>query len=163
MLQIEIKTGRGFAIVAVAVASLTLLHGCSGTSTPPQQKAVLVSKECWIDGINGDPATTVRLPPGDISIGGWAVDITSGTAPEIVTVQLLDAKGDSFVMQKSDKPISRLDVAQVKNQPAFEKSGFAVVINGKGLLPGEYGLSLAMHRPGADLVCPSSKRLVIKQ
>ncbi len=149
----------------VRVTGLWLVAGMSLTACSGKPAdAVLMSKHCWIETINGQGGNSVQATQGPLTIGGWAADSTTGRVPEIMALQMLDTKGNAVSIYPIEKRLARPDVALVLKQPGYDKSGFDVVINSTkaDLLAGEYGVSIAMRRDSAVIVCESTKKILIK-
>ena len=161
---IAASTGaRRSAIVRRYAASVAILVGAILAGCPAKPDgALLVSKDCWIDTINGKADNLVEVERGPLEISGWAADSTSASAPEKRIIQILDTKGNLAVAQLAQERSERMDVANALNQPGYKGAGFKVAMAGTTLAPGGYGLSIAMFRPGAMVICTSSKQIVVK-
>ena len=63
---------RRSAIVRRYAASLAILAGAilAGCSAKPDD-ALLVSKDCWVDTINGKADNLVQVERGPLEISGW--------------------------------------------------------------------------------------------
>lgn len=149
---------RTWAAAALAIGCL--ISGCSGQAVGP----VLVSKHCWIESINGQGVDSVQVTPGEVKVGGWAADSTTGQVPEKIALQLLDSKGNAILVTPVQKRLDRPDVAAVLKETSYKASGFEVVMNAAdpSIRSGVYGLSIAMRRDKADIVCMSTKTVTIQ-
>jgi len=149
---------RCHSFACIVILAAAIFSGCSAKPTD----AVLTSKDCWIDTINGKADNLVPVERGTLEISGWAADNTSGRAPEKRVIQVLDARGNLAIAQIAQERSERMDVANTLGQPGYKGAGFKVVIAGNALGPGQYGLSIAMFRDGATVLCASSKQIVVK-
>jgi hypothetical protein len=123
--------------------------------------AVLISRHCWIDSVNGAQTEEVGVPRGPLKIMGWSADSTSGDTPVKATLQLLSPQGNIVSAHAIDTRIERPDVVEVQKQVGYAKSGFLITIDLTKTPPGTYAMSLAMQRDGASIVCESSKKITL--
>lgn len=152
--------GRRVRTTGLCLFTGACIAACSGKPAD----AVLISKDCWVDSINGQNSNIVQVRQEPLTIIGWAADSTTGRAPEKLALQILDKTGNVVYIYPIEKRSARPDVASVYKQPGYHKSGFDVVINSTkvDLMAGEYGVSIAMRRDSAVVVCESTKKILIK-
>jgi hypothetical protein len=143
----------------VSVVALASMQGCSDKADSSVQVA---SADCWIDSVNDNAGSTVKVNVDLFSVRGWAADSSTGTAPKEMAVNITDSKGNKVVF-KTDKRISRIDVATAKKQPKYEMSGFDIKVDGSSLPVGEHSLSLVMYRNDATVTCSTPTKLLISK
>ena len=143
---------------AVCFSALLVLSACQDTQSPN----VMQSKDCWVDGINGNTSLVVPSKPSGLDFTGWAGDSTVEKSPRRVSIQIIGSKGAVVVSASSDSMIARPDVAQASGKPEYDMTGFKISVDGTKLAKGEYAISIAIYREGAALFCPTIKKLVIQ-
>lgn len=166
---------RKLALAFIAV-SLLGLNGCdkiekainsSSQSSSSFSTTLSIAKTlsnggtCHLDAINGvitKSATIAKVEP--MTIGGWAVDDTTGTTPKPVIIRLT-AGSQVFYAETSDR-VSRPDVAKALNNPAFEQSGFNLTATLEAVPPGQYTLELLQPTASALLVCPDKGQIIVQ-
>ena len=147
------------ALGSLILAASLALAGCNDKPDP----ALLATTACWIDSINGKGDEMVVVERnGRIELSGWAADSSSGTAPEKRVLQLLDPRGNIVLAQMAGERSERADVAELLKQPGYKGAGFKGAFPAAPANPGEYGLSIAMFRAGAGVLCLSGKRVAIR-
>lgn len=143
----------------VSVLALASMQGCSDKADNNVQ---VVSTDCWIDAVNDNATSPVKVNADVFSVRGWAADSSTGTAPKEMGVYITDSKGNKVIF-KTDKRISRADVATARKQPKYEMSGFDIKVDGSSLPVGEHSLSLVMYRDGATVACATPMKLLISK
>lgn len=149
---------RSFGRLAVFAVAGCLLAGCGNDASD----AVLISRHCWVDTINSVLTDDITVERGSVKFTGWAADSSSGSTPEKAYLQLLNSRGNLVSTHFIAKRYERPDVVEVNKQPGYSKSGFEISIDLANTQPGTYGVSIAMKRDGASLVCESSKKITLK-
>lgn len=143
---------------------LLIVSACSGSrGTPSNNDKAVVSTACNIEKINGQVGDTVSLKGRVVNIQGWSADSTTETAPEKLSVQLLDVRGNLILSDRAIRRISRLDVVNALNISAYGMAGFEASVDLKDLKPATYGLSIIMARPGLLVICQSNKKIILRQ
>lgn len=145
-------------IIGLSVLYVVFISGCEkqegGTTVAAPETA------CWIDAINGAPASEVSKVkiPTIITISGWAVDKKNGTVPTEVGIELLSPDGRQTVTVSASRGTQRPDVAKAFNNPAFKDAGFdsRVTINDK-VAPGRYSIRVIQKSGTSKFSCETQK------
>jgi hypothetical protein len=140
-------------VMVISIASSFILGGCSSEIKVSQ------SKDCWIDGIQGDSSELVNVHKKIVNFTGWAVDSTKLVAPELLAVQIVDKRGAIVLSKHTDVFTSRKDIVKVFNEPAYDNVGFTVDLDLSVLEPGEYPISIALQSKDYFVVCPTNKKI----
>lgn len=148
-------------VLAIGCLAITLFGGCGRNDGPMKKEveilpafsatlpSVLTGKasapggKAYIDGLNKnkmDAIVTVKNEDG-FDINGWVFDDKTGTAPELLFVELAPVKGGDKYYTEA-KRSDREDVARQFNKPELKKAGFLIKADLKSLPAGEYEINI---------------------
>ncbi len=140
----------------------------SGTIIESQIPAAIVGFDfvlggkCGIDQINKAERTEVTsiLRSEGLVLDGWALDDQLGTVPSAVVLQLVN--GDQRYYASLNRHSGRQDLVKQFGKPAFENAGYEAFIN-IGDLPGaQYEMLVIQKSENRNLVCPTYRKLIVK-
>lgn len=115
---------------------------------------------CALDAVNGQSIvdTATVADKQNVQFGGWAGDLTTGTAPKEVFVQL---EGAETIFIKASRGTKRPDVAAQYDKPGLEDSGWDANANLAEVAAGTYKVSIIQIEGGAGISCDSKRSIVI--
>lgn len=115
---------------------------------------------CSLDAVNGQSIvdTAIVADKEHVQLGGWAGDLTVGTSPEQVFVQL---EGPETIFIEASRGTKRPDVAAQYGHPGLEDAGWDANANLAEVAAGTYRVSIIQVDGDAGVSCETKRSIVL--
>lgn len=165
-------------VIALACLSIALLCGCEKKDEPVKAQteslpafsnvlpSVLAGKtlatggKAFIDGLNKNKMETIINVKSEdgFDINGWAFDDKTGTASELMFIELVPVKGgDNYYVAAERR--EREDLAITFNKPELKKAAFVLKAHIKSVPPGEYEINIVQVADGSPIKTPTGNKI----
>lgn len=150
----EIMTRAGFSVDKYGPYSGLRKDYIKPTATRPTSvpSSVASADSCNIDSVNDGPRTEpiVITDKAKIKLSGWAGNITAGTSPQEIYIEL---EGPSKIYIKALHSFDRPDVATYFNKPGLTNSGWESYADLAGVAAGTYKVRIIQVDGQFGLIC----------
>lgn len=145
---------------AASAQSVAVAHMTAFTPFRSVIPAALANKQCFLDGINGQPAGNIGMVASgsDVTFVGWAGNGRGQAGQQFVLV--LKGAQDSYAAPLTTG-VERADVAKALNSEAMIKSGYSISASLVGVAAGTYSLYIAGPE-GSPADCDLHRTLTVQ-
>lgn len=122
-----------------------------------------VGGKCAVDTVNTMTSgqTSVISKAGGMAVDGWAFNDKETNVPAILALQLANPSGQ-FIYAKLSRHAGREDLAKAFGNAEFATAGYSASIDIATLPVGSYDMLVIQKTENINLVCPTYRKLVVK-